>query len=226
MKVLSLKNVEDMKHDPIPFEGEWYQAFGRPERSGIWIIYGKSGQGKTHFSLLMAREFDRMGFRTMFIPLEMGYSKDFKEEIWEAGIRSGISKIILSDSCDGIKDLDEYLSRQRSPDVIFIDSIQYFVAQCGVRAEDVIALRKKYRSKIFIFISHVDGREVDGRVAYDVKRDSFKRIYIDKFKATYMGRGKGGPKGYYIIWEEGYQKMNLELLKDNAYEDNDYPGNQ
>lgn len=73
MKVLSLKNVEDMKHDPIPFEGEWYQAFGRPERSGSWIIYGKSGQGKTHFALLMAREFDRMGFRTMFIPLEMGY---------------------------------------------------------------------------------------------------------------------------------------------------------
>lgn len=151
---------------------------------------------------------------------KLGYCKDFQEEIWEAGIRSGISKIIFSDSCDGIKDLDEYLSRQRSPDVIFIDSIQYFAAQCGVRAEDVIALRKKYRNKIFIFISHVDGREVDGRVAYDVKRDSFKRIYIDSFKATYMGRGRGGPKGYYIIWEEGYQKRSLELLKNKAYEDN------
>ena len=35
-----------------------------------------------------------------------------------------------------------------------------------------------------------------------------------------MGRGRGGPKGYYIIWEEGYQKRSLELLKNKAYEDN------
>ena len=42
MKILSVKNIEDAKFQYIPFDGEWYQAFGRPERSGCWIVYGKS----------------------------------------------------------------------------------------------------------------------------------------------------------------------------------------
>lgn len=219
MKILSVKNVEDTRHDVIPFDGEWYQAFGTPERSGCWIIYGKSGQGKSRFALLLARKFDQMGFRVLFLSLEMGYCKDFQADIREAGIYSGISSIIFSEDCDGITDLDEYLSRQRSPDVIFIDSIQYFERQCGVRAEEIINLRKKYRKKIFIFISHVDGKEVEGRTAYEVKRDSFKRIYVDGFKAEYIGRGKGGPRGFFIIWDKGYQIHHLKNIK-QAYEDN------
>lgn len=46
MKVWSQKNLEDIRHEYIDFDGEWYLAFGRPEKSGCWIIYGKSGQGK------------------------------------------------------------------------------------------------------------------------------------------------------------------------------------
>ena len=59
----------------------------------------------------------------------------------------------------------------------------------------------------------MDGREVEGKTAYDVKRDSFKRIYVEHFKATFIGRGKGGSRGYYIVWAEGYQKYWIENIK-------------
>lgn len=220
MKILSVKNIEDAKFQYIPFDGEWYQAFGRPERSGCWIVYGKSGQGKTHFALLLARKLDELGMRVLFLSLEMGVRDDFQKELELAGIRSGVSRIQFSEECEGIEDIEREITKQRSADVVFVDSVQYLGDQCGVKAKEIIALRRKYPKKMFIFISHVEGKEVEGPMAYDVKKDSFRRIYIDRFKASHISRGAGGPRGYFIIWDKGYQKHWLENIKEQAYENN------
>ena len=212
MKIWSLKNLEEIRHEYIDFDGEWYQAFGRPEKSGCWIIYGKSGQGKSSFALQLARKLDEMGMRVLYLTLEMGGCKDFLESIHDVGMRSDINRIIFSDEAT-TKELDEYLAKQRSADVIIIDSVQYFADQCDAKVSDIISLRKKYPRKVFIFISHVDGKEVEGPTAYRVKRDSFKRIYVEGFKATFIGRGKGGPRGYFIVWPKGYQEYHLKNIK-------------
>ena len=217
MRVWSLKNLEDIRHEYIDFDGEWYQAFGRPEKSGCWIIYGKSGQGKSSFALQLARKLDEMGMRVLYLTLEMGGSTDFLESVRDVGMRSDINRIIFSDDTT-FEDLDEYLGKQRSADVIIIDSVQYFTDQCGVKADEIISLRKKYPRKVFIFISHVDGKEV-GQAAYRVKRDSFKRIYVQGFKATFVGRGKGGPRGFFIIWAKGYQEYHLKNIEINGTEE-------
>lgn len=218
MRVWSLKNLEDIRHEYIDFDGEWYQAFGRPEKSGCWIIYGKSGQGKSSFALQLARKLDEMGMRVLYLTLEMGGSTDFLESVRDVGMRSDINRIIFSDDTT-FEDLDEYLGKQRSADVIIIDSVQYFTDQCGVKADEIISLRKKYPRKVFIFISHVDGKEVEGQAAYRVKRDSFKRIYVQGFKATFVGRDKGGPRGFFIIWAKGYQEYHLKNIEINGTEE-------
>lgn len=218
MRILSVKNIEDAKFQYIPFDGEWYQAFGTPERSGCWIIYGKSGQGKTHFALLLARKLDELGMRVLFVSLEMGaLHDDFQTELARAGIRSGISRIQFSEECEGIEDIEKEISKQRSADVVFVDSVQYLGDQCGVKAKEIIALRRKYPKKMFIFISHVEGKEVEGPMAYDVKKDAFRRIYIEGFKASHISRGSGGPRGYFIIWDKGYQRYWLENIKTENY---------
>ena len=209
MRALSIANIEDKKYDYIPFEGEFAEAFGHRERGGIWIIYGKSGMGKTRFTLDLAREFDRIGYSVLFATLEMGICSDFHSELQAAGIRSRMQRIKFVDEIS-VSDLDRYLSKQRSPDVVFIDSIQYFTDQFEAKAEEIIQLRKKYRPKIFVFISHVEGKEVEGKAAYIVKRDSFVRIQVEGFRAIYKGRGRGGEKGYYTIWEEGASRYWLE----------------
>ena len=209
MRALSIASIEEKRYDYIPFEGEFAEAFGHRERGGIWIVYGKSGMGKTRFTLDLAREFDRIGYSVLFATLEMGICSDFNEELKSAGIRSKEQRIKFVDEIS-VADLDSYLSKQRSPDVVFIDSIQYFTDQFEAKAEEIIHLRKKYRSKIFIFISHIEGKEVEGKAAYIVKRDSFVRIQVEGFRAIYKGRGRGGEKGYYTIWDEGARKYWLE----------------
>lgn len=226
MKVLSIGNIESIQHEYINFTGEWAEAFGTPERSGCWIIYGKSGQGKSSFALQLARELDRLGMRVLFLTLEMGTCADFQADLKTVGIRNGVSRMTFADSCT-IEELDDYLGKQRSADVVFIDSVQYFEKQCGATSEGIIRLRKKYPRKIFIYISHVEGKEVEGKTAYEVKRDSYKRIYVEGWKASYIGRGKGGPRGYFVVWPDGYRnywlknKINEENNGENQENDRD-----
>ncbi len=66
MKVWSQKNLEDIRHEYIDFDGERYLAFGRPEKSGCWIIYGKSGQGKSSFACSWHANLMKWGFGFLF----------------------------------------------------------------------------------------------------------------------------------------------------------------
>ena len=43
------KSVSELlatKVETFPFKGEWYDAFGEPERKGVWLVWGNSGNGK------------------------------------------------------------------------------------------------------------------------------------------------------------------------------------
>ena len=62
-----------MKFDTLPFEGEWYDAFGTPESRGVWIVWGKSGSGKTSFVMKLCKELCKYG-RVVYNSLEEGIS--------------------------------------------------------------------------------------------------------------------------------------------------------
>lgn len=213
MKLMSLSNLEAIKYTYIPFTERFSEAFGNREKGGIWMVYGKAGSGKSRFVMDLAKEFAEIGMKVLFATLEMGYCKDFREELHNVGINRGHAITFTEDvTCE---EIDEQLSKQRSYDVVIIDSIQYFVNQYDATAEKIINLRKKYRKKIFLFVSHVEGKEVEGKTAYAVKRDSFVRILVEGFRAIYIGRGKAGPVGYYTIWKTGAEKYWLQNDKDN-----------
>lgn len=218
MSTMSLYSLEQKKYRYIDFSDPFRQAFGNREEGGIWIVYGKSGQGKTSFVFALAKEFDRLKYRVLFASLEMGFCSDLQNMLQDVGIRSTTTDNIQF--CDSLttEELEEQLKKQRSPDVVIIDSLQYFADQYGATAEKIIKLRKTYRKKIFVFVSHVEGREVEGKVAYHVKRDSFVRIMVEGFRAMYMGRGKAGPMGYYTVWDEGASRYWLQNKKDNEDE--------
>lgn len=209
MRNWSIKNIEDRQYDFIPFTSRFYDLFGQTEATGNWIVYGKSGQGKSSFCLQLAKELDELGKKVLFASLEMGDSYDFQQALAKAGIRSGCSNILFTDECHP-DDLRVYLSKQRSADVVIVDSLQYFIDLYKVRGADFINLRNQFRKKIFIYISHMKGNDVDGDTAYDLKKDAFKRIHIEHFKASYIGRGNGGPKGFFVIWDKGFKEFWLE----------------
>ena len=209
MRNWSVKNIEDRKYDFIPFSPRFASLFGQTELTGNWIVYGKSGQGKSSFCLQLAKEFDEMGKRVLFVSLEMGDSYEFQQSLRRAGITGGNSNILFTGECPP-DELAGYLEKQRSADVVMVDSLQYFIDMYRVKATDFIALRNRFRKKVFIYISHMKGNEVDGETAYDLKKDAFKRVYIEHFKAVYKGRGNGGDPGFYVIWPKGYREFWLE----------------
>ena len=44
-----VRELLSMKFDTLPFEGEWYDAFGTPESRGVWIVWGKVRQRENLF---------------------------------------------------------------------------------------------------------------------------------------------------------------------------------
>ena len=79
IRSLSFDNILNKKIRIHPFSKDFMDAFGKRQKSGAWIVYGKSGQGKTSFTFQLAREFDRIGYKVLFISLEMGVESDFRD---------------------------------------------------------------------------------------------------------------------------------------------------
>lgn len=159
IRSLSFDNILNKKYEYIPFSKDFMDAFGKRQKSGAWIVYGKSGQGKTSFTFQLAREFDRIGYKVLFISLEMGVESDFRDSLL-GFMNSSRSGMLFWDEVPTFDEFDEFLGKQRSPDVVIIDSLQSLEGEMDVTAKQLVELRKKYRKKIFVYISHVEGKEV------------------------------------------------------------------
>lgn len=182
----------------MPFEGEWMSHVGQPERSGSWIIWGPSGNGKTRYALMLGKYLTQFG-RVAYNSLEEGISQSLKRAIMDCGL-VGVRRFILLDK-EPIPDLILRLQKPKSPDVLFIDSIQY----SGLNYRDYRQLRDTYRNKLFIFISHAEGKEPAGRTARSVRYDANIKIYVEGYRAFAASRYGGGVP--YTIWEEGAERI-------------------
>ena len=54
-RAYSPSEVLSMSIPSFPFEGAWEVAFGHPARTGTWIIWGESGNGKSAFVMKLAK---------------------------------------------------------------------------------------------------------------------------------------------------------------------------
>lgn len=198
-RALSLSEIRAFKPETLPFADEWLASLGCPELTGSWIIYGLSANGKTRFALQLARYLATF-CKVAYNSLEEGLSKSLQAAILDIGMENVKRNFMLLDK-EPISELRERLRRKNSPKVIFIDSLQY----TGMSYTDYRELRDEFRNKLFIFISHADGREPKGNVAKSIKFDANIKIPIQGYKATPQSRYGGGAD--YIIWQKGYDEV-------------------
>jgi hypothetical protein len=182
----------------LDFEGPWLASIGQPELTGSWIIWGNSVNGKTRFALQLAKYIARFR-RVAFNSLEEGKSKSMRTAILDIGMADVQRHFLFLDK-EPVRELVERLSRPKSPDVIFIDSLQY----TGLNYAEYKLLRDRFRNKLFIFISHAEGREPKGNVAKSIRYDAFVKIYVEGYKAFPQSRYGGGDE--FVIWPKGAQK--------------------
>lgn len=190
-----VRELMSIKYDTMDFEGEWFDAFSTPERKGVWIIWGNSSNGKTSFAMQLCKYLCRFG-RVAYNSLEEGASLTMRNTIIRHGMLEVNRRFLLLDN-ESMDELSVRLKRQKSPDIVVIDSFQY--TQMTYR--QYIAFKEKHKNKLLIFISHADGMMPSGRAAKSVMYDASLKIYIEGYRAFSKGRFIG-PKGYYDIWPE------------------------
>ena len=198
-RALTVKEVLNKKRQTFPFDGKWADAFGQPERTGVWFIWGRSGNGKTSFVMQLIAElckYDRVAFDSM----EEGDSLSMRQKL----VRHGLSKVgsrfhLLN--AEPMTELKERLARRKSYNIIVIDSFQY--TQMSYR--DYIQFKEQNKDKLIVFISHAKGSLPRGSAAEGVMFDATLKIWVEGFKAFSKGRFIG-QTGEFTIWDEGAER--------------------
>ncbi|MFI3322454.1 MAG: hypothetical protein R3Y50_08020 [Rikenellaceae bacterium] len=199
-RALSPTEVLSQKRATIDFEGEWDDAFSHPERTGVWIVWGNSGNGKTSFVMQLCRELSKFG-KVGFLPLEEGVGLSTQNAIKRYGLAEQNRRVVFFDSMK-IAELSEKLKKPRQPKFIIIDSFQY----TQMNYKDYIKFKEAHRDKLLIFVSHASGSMPSGRSAVSVMYDASLKIWVQGHRAFSKGRFIG-KKGYFAIWDEGAKKF-------------------
>lgn len=194
-RALSINDLLKKKFIEMPFEGKFKASFGIPERSGVWIIWGHSGNGKTDLSIQLAKELSKYG-KVAINTLEEGARKSFQIAIMRNNMKEVSGRVIILDR-EPIEELKERLRQRKSPDIIIIDSYQY----TGLTKPQYNAFKKEFKKKLFIFISHAEGKNPEGRPAKAVRFDADVKIRVQGYRAFPVSRYGGGEP--YTIWHEG-----------------------
>lgn len=197
-KAIRYKNVLKMQQEIIPFDGIWKDSLGSPAMTGTWLIWGHSSNGKTAFAIQLAKHLSHFG-KVAYNSLEEGISRSLQLALQRdmSPVRDRYLYILDKEF---YTDLWARLEKRRSPDFIIIDSFQYM----GLNFSQYTKLTERFSNKLFIFISHADGKMPEGRVAKRVRFDAGLKIWVEGFKAFPAGRYGGGEP--YVIWQEGADK--------------------
>lgn len=60
-RAYSASELMRMRRPVMDFDGKWERAFGRPATTGLWIIWGNSGNGKSSFTMQLAKYLCKFG---------------------------------------------------------------------------------------------------------------------------------------------------------------------
>ena len=198
-RALSVSDVYMLERATYRLSERWHEAFGEIDRTGVWLIWGKSGSGKTSFVLELCKDLARFG-RVAYDSLEEGDSLTMKNAFIRAGMMDVARRVVLLNR-ESMADLHERLSRPKSPDIVVIDSFQY----TRMRYAEYQRFKEAHADKLIIFVSHATGDKPKGQAADAVMYDATQKILVKGYVAISKGRFK--PGGRYVIWDEGARRV-------------------
>jgi hypothetical protein len=171
-------------------------VIGNAEHKGCWIIYGCEKNGKTWFTLKLAKEIAKHE-RVAYISAEEGLDNSFTEAIRRAGITT--SDDILWDEYLSVDEIIEKFQKQRSANIIVIDNLTMYsdeIKPMEIKKKLLDALP----SKLIIFVAHEERKEAYPAIARMAKKLAKVIFHIEGLKAFVTSRFSQG--GEIVINEE------------------------
>ncbi len=206
-RAVTTRELLSNNYEKMAFEGSWKDSLGEPARSGAWLIWGNSFNGKTRFAIKLAKYLTNFG-KVAYNSLEEGIGQSLQNAWMEERMEEVGNSIVVLNR-ERLPELTTRLKKRRSPDIVIIDSLQYM----SINFSQYTKLIEHFSNKLFVFISHAEGRMPEGRVAKKVRYDAFIKIWVEGYVAHPMGRYGGGEP--MVVWEEGAKKF----LKTQEHED-------
>lgn len=203
-KTLNVKTFLTKKFDLLPFTGVWQQSFGQPCRQDSMIIYGSSGSGKTELAIQLGRYLTNFG-KVAYNSIEQRDSHTLQRSLDRNQMDLVADKFQVITGAQ-LPELTERLRKQRSPDFIIIDSVQYL--EC--KKDEYFEFKDEfYTKKGLIWISQVNGKpklenmddKIKGALANSIWYDVDIQVPVAGFQAFPQKRLNGGEEPFVINHE-------------------------
>ena len=200
----SVKDIYDWKFEDAQLSEKWAAHLGAlPVKFSIYVD-GEAGEGKTEYSIQMAKEFAQRVAKVRIVNVELGKHKQVSLSFKRNRIKEEVKPARLQyDVITNYEALKEKISKPNSGGVIIIDSISFF----PLDEKQVQELLEKYKGrKSFVFIAYRAhfSRNKAIRHLCDIK------INVNRFVATIEGSRFGGTD--YFIWPEKYPPAKVKPL--------------
>ncbi len=216
-KSFSIKTLLQKEFRQVPISEEWRGIIGAVERNFTMIIYGRSGSGKTTFTLRMCKELTKHG-KVYFNSAEQGFIKSLQDNVKSSGIMDGLSeeeqdqverKFIFADN-DSYEDMVQRLTTNDARFIV-IDSIQYM----NLTKTQYKKLKELFPKKAIIMVSHAAGDKPKGEHAKGIEYDVGVKCYVSDGWA-YVNSRYGETKPYQIFPSK--KRMKLVSMKGTLFE--------
>lgn len=196
-RAYSPTEVISMSIPCLPFEGKWEASLGKPGTTGVWIIWGNPGNGKSSFVMQLAKYLCQFG-KVVYDSLEEGKGLSFQMSLKRHRMEEVNRRFLILDRV-GMTELSEKLKKRRSPEFVIIDSLQY----TGLTYKAYQVLKEKHPDKLLIFVSHAKGEDPKGESAKSIEFDADVKILVKGFKALCKSRFMETAGKPFTIWAEG-----------------------
>ncbi len=198
-RAYSPKDIANIKHKVLPFEGKWKDVFGEPEQGDTWFISGASASGKSSFVMQLAKMLCSLG-NVLYVSLEEGVGVSMQRRLAQFKMNDVQGSFRITTDGD-IDALAERLAKPKSAKFIIVDSYQV-AFEAGWEYNLTRDLVDRFKHKTFIFVSQEDKGKPLGKPAIRLKYKAGVKVRTQGFRAYCQGRYSGNVSEYFTIWEE------------------------
>lgn len=206
-RAYSVSNVLSKKFNPLDFTGEWEETLGKPDKAFSAIIWGGTTNGKTEAAIKFAKYLTNFG-KVAYDSLEQGLSATIKQALIRNHMDTVEKSFMLLDR-EPFDELIIRMSKPKSPDFLFVDSVQYTrITKAQYYQLKELMLKK---GKGIIWISQAKGSLPKGALADDIMFDVDLKLWVEGFKLFPDGRLNGGGEPF-VIWAQKAAKYWKEII--------------